>query len=130
LVIVVGFCSTAAIAEDNDVDREGNLDEVSLWNSLPIEQFEANIQILDKISGKVFRQKIKLGTPVTFGTISIKLKRCFRNSPEEKKEVYAFLEVEENEQKIFSNWLFASSLSINLFAHPVYDLRVEFNEQR
>jgi hypothetical protein len=107
---------------------EENQDEPSIWDSPPVEQYEANIQILDKISGKVFRKRIKVGNLVIFGTIGIRLKRCFRNSPEEKKEVYAFLEVEENKRKIFSDWLFASSLSTNLFSHQVYDIRVEFDE--
>lgn len=121
-----------AVANGNDLEEESLAENEdlrqSLWDSPPVEQFEANIQILDKISGKAFRQKIKVGNLVAFGTIGIRLRRCFRNSPEEKKEVYAFVEVEENGHKIFSNWLFASSLSVNLFSHPVYDIRVEFNE--
>ena len=117
----VGRRSLAKIIQAQDFPEEE-----SIWESEPIEIFDANIQILDKISGKVFKGTIHKDEKVSFGTISLVLKRCFKNSPEDKKEVYVFLEIYENNRKIFANWLFASSPSTNLFCHSMYNVQVEF----
>ena len=106
--------------------EEDFYDESSIWKSDPIEIDFVEIQILDKISGKVYRENIKKNTVKIFGSIRLELKRCFKNSPEDNKEVSAFVQITENGKIIFSNWLFASSPSINLFSHPVYDIRIEF----
>jgi hypothetical protein len=101
-------------------------EEPSIWESDPIEMDNVNIQILDKISGKVYRENIKLNSVKIFRSIGVKLKRCFKNSPEDAREISAYIEIAENGKVIFSNWLFASSPSINLFSHPIYDIRIEF----
>jgi hypothetical protein len=101
-------------------------DESSVWESDPIEIECARIQILDKVSGKVYRETVVVNCPKKFGTVELKLKRCFKNGPEDDKEVSALIEISEQGKVIFVNWLFASAPSVNLFAHPVYDVRVEF----
>jgi hypothetical protein len=122
----------AAIQKDdrrtlkNLVQSEDFAEESSLWESDPIEIDSAKIQILDKISGKVYRKNIKLNSKEKFRSIELELKRCFKNSPEDEKEISAFVEITENGKVVFSNWLFASSPSINLFSHPIYDIRIEF----
>jgi hypothetical protein len=108
------------------IQNENFGDEPSIWESDPIEVDNANIQILDKISGKVYRENIKLNSPKIFGSIELKLKRCYKNGPEDDKEISAFIEIKEKGKLIFSNWIFASSPPVNLFSHPVYDIRVEF----
>jgi hypothetical protein len=108
------------------IQDENFEDDVSIWESKPLEIYAAKIQILDKISGKVFRQKLQTNMPVTFGSIKLTMKRCFQNNPEDSKEICAFIEIVEKDEIIFSKWLFASSPSVNLFIHPVYDVRVEF----
>lgn len=97
----------------------------SVWDANPIEINAVNIQVLDKISGKVLRKQIKIGKTEEFGNIRVTLKRCFKNAPEDSKEIYAFIEISEY-KTIFAKWLFASSPSINVFEHPQYDVRVEF----
>jgi hypothetical protein len=110
-----------------DVTRlESQKDEDFTWEFKPIEIYAAQIQVLDKISGKVFRWEAKTNEPITLKGVELTLRKCFKNSPEDPKEVYAFVEIVENKSKIFSGWLFASSPSVSLFAHPVYDVRVEF----
>lgn len=98
----------------------------SVWESFPLESNNVNIQILDKISGKVFKSKMSIGQSVHFGTITISLEKAFVNSPDDMDEVYAYIKIQEDGKIIFNDWLFASSPSINLFTHPVYDVRVEF----
>lgn len=98
----------------------------SIWESFPLKSDSVNIQILDKISGKVFRARMGTGQSVRFGTITIGLEKAFVNNPDDMDEVYAYIKIQEEGEIIFNNWLFASSPSINLFTHPVYDVRVEF----
>ena len=98
----------------------------SIWESFPVESDNVNIQVLDKISGKVFKSKLRLGQPVRFGTVTIDLEKAFVNSPDDLNEVYAYIKIQEDGKVIFNDWLFASSPSINLFTHPVYDIRIEF----
>ncbi|MDR0968456.1 MAG: DUF2155 domain-containing protein [Holosporaceae bacterium] len=132
LLTVALFAAPAKKKEDGKrsikeiVQNEDFEEEPSIWDSEPIEIDDATVQILDKVSGKVYREKIKLNQPKVFGSIELTLKRCFKNSPEDDKEIAAFIEIKENERTIFANWLFASSPSINLFSHPLYDVRVEF----
>lgn len=101
-------------------------EDPSIWESYPVKADSVNIQLLDKISGKVFRDKLSVNQTMQFGAITITLKKAFVSSPEDMDEVYAYIEITEKNNIIFSNWLFASSPSINLFTHPVYDVRVEF----
>ena len=113
--------SLAEIVQTQDFPEEN-----SLWESDPIEISEVNVQILDKVSGKVFKGKMRLNHSVSFGTISLVLKKCFKTSPEDKNEIYAFIAISENDKVIFANWLFASSPSTNLFCHPMYNVQIEF----
>lgn len=115
---------------DDDTSVSGQYNNVeqteSIFVSRPIEVDSANIQILDKISGKKYHTNLFLNQPKQFGSIEIELKRCFKNAPEDANEVYAYIQITENGRVIFSKWLFASSVSVNIFSHPVYDVRVEF----
>lgn len=110
-----------AKTEENVFDEESS----SIWESNPIEINAVNVQVLDKISGKVLKKRIKVGEPLEFGGIQVTLKRCFKNAPEDSKEIYAFVEIGER-KFLFARWLFASSPSINIFEHPQYDVRVGF----
>ena len=110
-----------AKTEENVVDEESS----SIWEPNPIEISAVNVQVLDKISGKVLKKRIKVGEPLEFGGIQVTLKRCFKNAPEDSKEIYAFVEIGER-KSLFARWLFASSPSINIFEHPQYDVRVGF----
>lgn len=101
-------------------------EEDSIWESFPVEARKVKVQILDKISGKVFRKSVKSGETVKFRTIELSLEKAFENSPDDPREVYAFVKITENNKVLFHKWLFASSPSVNLFAHPVYDIRIEF----
>ena len=111
-----------SVQEDTHVE----IPEMSMWDSCPIEVHDVNIQVLDKISGKVFKKKIFVNAIENLGSIELCLRRCFKNSPEDSKEIHAFIEIRENKKLIFSRWLFASSVSVNLFSHPIYDVRIEF----
>lgn len=124
--LIMSVAVVASGADERVTQDDDPVEEPSIWESEPIEVDNANLQILDKVSGKVYRENLKLNTPRSFGSIELRLKRCFRNSPEDENEVFAFVEITEGKRVIFADWLFASSPSVNLFSHPIYDIRVEF----
>lgn len=110
----------------SDELQEANNKVDSIWHSEPEEIKAVTIQVLDKISGKVFRQKVTVDNDVTFETLKISVKRCFKNGEADPKEIYAYVVVKDNEKLQFSGWLFASSPAVNLFEHAIYDVRIEF----
>lgn len=117
--------SSSQNSNSKNNDENKNQGEISIWDSKPEEISAVNVQILDKTSGKVIKRRIEVGQPLEFGGIKVTLNRCFKNAPEDPREIYAFIEISER-RSIFSKWLFASSPAINLFEHPQYDVRVEF----
>ena len=55
----------------------------------------ALLQGLDKITARVSKFEAPVGTPVRFGTLSIRVRDCEKNPPEETPESAAFLEIDE-----------------------------------
>jgi hypothetical protein len=89
----------------------------------------ALLQGLDKITARVSQFEAPVGTPVRFGTLSIRVRDCEKNPPEETPESAAFLEIDEVRPgevnlRVFSGWMFASSPALSALEHPVYDVNV------
>ena len=87
----------------------------------------ALLQGLDKITARVSKFEAAIGTPVRFGTLSIRVRDCEKNPPEETPESAAFLEIDEVRPgeanlRVFSGWMFASSPALSALEHPVYDV--------
>jgi hypothetical protein len=84
---------------------------------------------LDKITGRPTNVFAPIGVPVRFATLTITARYCYSTPPSEPPETTAFLEVvdhrpDQDERKIFSGWMLASSPSLNGMQHPLYDLWV------
>jgi len=89
----------------------------------------ALLQGLDKITARVSKFEAPVGTPVRFGTLSIRVRDCEKNPPEEEPESAAFLEIDEFRPgevnlRVFSGWMFASSPALSALEHPVYDVNL------
>jgi len=89
----------------------------------------AVLQGLDKITARVSKFEAPVGTPVRFGTLSIRVRDCEKNRLEETPESAAFLEIDElrpgeDRVRVFSGWMFASSPALSALEHPVYDVNV------
>jgi hypothetical protein len=89
----------------------------------------ALLQGLDKITARVSKFEAPVGTPVRFGTLTIRVRDCEKNPPEETPESAAFLEIDElrpgeDRVRVFSGWMFASSPALSALEHPVYDVNV------
>jgi hypothetical protein len=90
----------------------------------------ALLQGLDKITARISQFSAPVGTPVRFGTLSIRVRDCEKNPPEEPPESAAFVEIDEmrpgedTAKRLFSGWMFASSPALSALEHPVYDVNL------
>src|SRR5205814_2956604 len=82
-----------------------------------------------KITARVSKFDAPVDTAVRFGTLSIRVRDCEKNPPEETPESAAFLEIDELRPgeagvRLFSGWMFASSPALSALEHPVYDVNL------
>jgi hypothetical protein len=101
---------------------------LGLWSAAqPAVALEAVLQGLDKVTARVSTFAAPIGQKVRFGTLEIVADTCVKRPPEEPPETAAFLDIyelkpDQQPQKIFSGWMFASSPGLNPLEHPVYDV--------
>ena len=89
----------------------------------------ALLQGLDKITARVSKFDAPVDNAVRFGTLSIRVRDCEKNRPEETPESAAFIEIDELRPgearvRLFSGWMFASSPALSALEHPVYDVNL------
>ena len=89
----------------------------------------ALLQGLDKVTARISTFEAPVGDIVTFGTLEIYARACYKRPPEEPPESAAFLDVRdvkpgETPESLFAGWMFASSPALSALEHPVYDVWV------
>jgi hypothetical protein len=89
----------------------------------------ALLQGLDKTSARVSRFEAPLNTAVRFGDLSIVVRDCEKNPPDQRPENAAFLEITEQPtgekpKLLFSGWMFSSSPALSALENPIYDVNV------
>lgn len=82
---------------------------------------------LDKITGRVTEFDAPIDRTSTFGALKVTPHVCYTRPPTEAPNTTSYVDVEEitlaNEQrKIFSGWMFASSPGLSGVEHPIYDV--------
>ena len=87
----------------------------------------AVLQGLDKITARVSQIEAPVGKTVRFGTLTITVRDCEKNPPEDKPESAAFLQIDEvrpgeENMRQFSGWMFAQSPALSSLENPVYDV--------
>ncbi len=87
----------------------------------------AQMQAMDKITGRVSVINVPVNTETQFGSFSIVVRDCRTRSPEETPENFAFVDVADttnNGEKfnIFKGWMLSSTPALNAIEHPVYDV--------
>lgn len=86
---------------------------------------------LDKVTARISTLEANIGQTVTFGSLSITVRRCQRSRPDQKLERAAFLEIDSTDpatkqkKRVFSGWMFMSNPAISALEHPVYDVWVK-----
>jgi hypothetical protein len=106
---------------------------LALWASGAAAEMSAQpiavLQGLNKITARVSRFDAPVGKTVTFGTLSIVVRDCQKSAPEERPENAAFVQIfetrpGEEQQRLFSGWMFSSSPALSALEHPVYDVNL------
>ena len=101
-----------------------NLSNAS-WINFDGAQFNA----LDKITARIKKLEIYLNEEQVLGSLIIILKTCQNRPPDFLPETAAYVEIYDNLNQtindnnlIFSGWMFSSSPAISALEHPVYDI--------
>ncbi len=90
----------------------------------------AVLRVLDKITARILTIDAPLETGIAFGTLTVNVRACRKNPPEETPEAAAFLEIDdrppgaEGRKRVFSGWMFASSPALSALDHAGYDVWV------
>lgn len=92
-----------------------------------IETNMAQMQAMDKITGRVSIIEVPVGGEVKFGTFSIVVRACKTRPEGEIPENFAFVDVSDKsfnreELNIFKGWMLSSSPAVNAVEHPIYDV--------
>ena len=87
----------------------------------------AELQAMDKITGRVSIIDVPVGGAVSFGTFSVVIRSCKTKTEEEAPENFAFVDVSDKsfndeEYNIFKGWMLSSSPAVNAVEHPIYDV--------
>lgn len=96
-------------------------------NAAEIERNTAQMQAMDKITGRVSVVEVPVNSEVSFGSFSIVVRACKSTPPEETPENYAFVDVADSsfgkmQFNIFKGWMMSSSPALNAVEHPIYDV--------
>jgi hypothetical protein len=82
---------------------------------------------LDKVTARISRLEVPLNKTVRFGSLKVTPRVCFSRPPTELPKTTTFVEVDEvqldgDEERIFTGWMFAESPGLNAVEHPVFDV--------
>lgn len=96
-------------------------------NAREISTNTAQMQAMDKITGKVQIIEVPVNGEYRFGTFSIIARDCQTRPPEETPENFAFIDVVDinfdgSKENIFKGWMISSSPALNAIEHPVFDV--------
>ena len=121
------FLTSSAMAQDAQAESDRDLLSSRAGTV-------AVLRGLDKISAETRDFEAPLNSTVQFGTLSITVNYCRKTPPEEKPEVYVFMNIKDRRtdgsgketdgEEIFSGWMFASNPALNALEHPIYDVWV------
>ncbi len=87
----------------------------------------AQMQAMDKITGKVSLIEVPVNGIAQFGSFSILVRACKTTPPEDTPENFAFVDVVDTYNNktplnIFRGWMISSSPALNPVEHPIYDV--------
>jgi hypothetical protein len=84
----------------------------------------ATLRGLDKIDGQVTDLDVGVGDTVTFGRLRITLGECRYPSANPAGNAYAWLDIQQDGERLFDGWMIASSPALSALDHPRYDVWV------
>ena len=88
---------------------------------------EANIveiQILNKVTARVYKFTMKIGDELKFENINITPRSCWKAPSNQLPNNYAFFDIMDNQtyEHIFYGWILSSNPSLNSMTHQFYNI--------
>lgn len=82
---------------------------------------------LDKVTATIKTLEVPINETVEFGALKVTPRVCYSRPPTEQPKTTSFVEVDEvqldgNQKRIFTGWMFAQSPGLNAVEHPVFDV--------
>jgi len=82
---------------------------------------------LDKVTARVSKLEIGVDKTTLFGALKITPRACYTRPPTERPRTSVFVEIDEiqlngQEKRIFTGWMFAESPGVHGVEHPVFDV--------
>ena len=92
-----------------------------------IENQVAVFSALDKVTARISKFEVPIGKSATFGALKVTPRTCYSRPPTEQPKTSTFVEVEElqldgQEKRIFTGWMFAESPGLYGVEHPTVDV--------
>ena len=108
-----------------------------LASSAAAERLENQIAVfaaLDKVTARISKLPVPLNETTQFGSLKVTPRACYSRPPDEQPKTTTFVEVEEvqldgQQKRLFSGWMFAESPGLNAVEHPVFDVWLTGCEQ-
>lgn len=93
------------------------------------------LRALDKVTATTKDYTVEIGDTFQYGSLSIDAVHCEKRPPEELPETFAFLKIRDakldgtgnqadEDETVFSGWMFASRPALSALDHGVYDIWV------
>lgn len=120
---LLAFFTKPVAAEEKTAENQITVKQVDQSNFANY----AILQGLNKVTAKTSEFEVKVGDSVEFGKLTIIVHKCWQAPADQRPESKILLEIYENENeqnknRIFFGWMFASSPSISSLEHPIYDV--------
>jgi hypothetical protein len=92
-----------------------------------IENGVAVFAALDKVTARTSKFEVPLNETAQFGALKVTPRACYSRPPTEQPKTTSFVEVDEIEldgqqKRIFTGWMFAESPGLHAVEHPVFDV--------
>ena len=92
-----------------------------------IENGVAVFAALDKVTARTSKFEVPLNETKQFGALKVTPRVCYSRPPTERPKTTSFVQVDEiqldgQEKRIFTGWMFAESPGLNAVEHPVFDV--------
>lgn len=114
-IIATALCAVALMCQPDAARADRIENQVAVFSAL------------DKVTARTSKFEVPLNSTVQFGALKVTPRVCYSRPPEEQPKTTSFVEVEEvqldgEEKRIFSGWMFAESPGLNAVEHPVFDV--------
>lgn len=82
---------------------------------------------LDKVTATIKTLEVPINETVQFGALKVTPRVCYSRPSTEQPKTTTFVEVDEvqldgNQKRIFTGWMFAESPGLNAVEHPTFDV--------